>query len=298
MMLLTVAAQLPALKVAADTSPADPTDPRTPATVALDALPTVQVDGVVWSQAVIGNTVYAVGSFTTARPAGAAPGVNTVARSNALAYNLTTGVLNTTWAPSLNGQGMAVAASPDGSRIYIGGDFTAVNGETRNRIVAVNPTSGALINTFQPRPDARVRALAVTNDTVYFGGLVTSVSSNARTRVAAVRASDGGLLPWAPDIQGGSVFALALSPDNSSVVIGGSFASVNSSTNPGTGLARVDAVTGTNLPFSANSTIINTGDRLSDHQPDLLTRGGLRHRLRIPTGPDEARRDVPSELER
>src|SRR5687767_1200043 len=101
-MLLTVAAQLPVLEVSADTAPADPTDPRTPPTVALDALPTVQVDGVVWAQAVVGTTVYAVGSFTTARPAGAAAGVNTVTRSNALAYNLTTGVLNTSWAPSLN----------------------------------------------------------------------------------------------------------------------------------------------------------------------------------------------------
>ena len=250
---------LAGLQAAADTAPADPSDPRTPPTVAVDALPTVQVDGVVWAQTVVGNTVYAVGSFSTARPAGSASGVNTVTRSNALAYDLVTGQLNQSWAPQLNGQGMAVAASPDGSRIYIGGDFTSINGQIRNRVAAVDAVTGELVGSFQPKPDARVRALAVTDSTVYIGGLLTAVSGTARSRVAAVSASDGSLLPWAPNAQGGSVYALALSPDNSKVVIGGSFTSLNGSTNPGNGLAMVDPVTAAHLPFAANSVITNSG---------------------------------------
>ena len=79
------------LSATADTAPPDPSDPKTPVTVAADPLPTVQIDGVVWSQRVVGNTVYVGGKFTTARPAGAAPGVNTVARSNLLAYDIRTG---------------------------------------------------------------------------------------------------------------------------------------------------------------------------------------------------------------
>ena len=73
----------------ADTAPTPPE----PETVSNDALPTVQVDGVVWSQVVVGNTVYVGGKFTTARPAGAAPGTNTVPRSYILAYDITTGEL-------------------------------------------------------------------------------------------------------------------------------------------------------------------------------------------------------------
>ena len=76
-----------------------------------------------------------------------------------------------------------IVPSPDGSRIYIGGSFTNVNGQIRNRIAALNPTTGALITTFQPKPDATVRAIAATNDTVYFGGLLSSVNGIARTRV-------------------------------------------------------------------------------------------------------------------
>src|SRR6478735_2051801 len=45
----------------ADTAPPDPALPET---VAADGLPTVQIDGVVWDQAIAGNRVYAVGSFT------------------------------------------------------------------------------------------------------------------------------------------------------------------------------------------------------------------------------------------
>ena len=46
-------------------------------TVTADALPTVQIDGVAWAQAVVGNTVYVAGEFTTARPAGAPAGEQT-----------------------------------------------------------------------------------------------------------------------------------------------------------------------------------------------------------------------------
>ena len=42
--------------------------------VTADALPTVQINGVVWDQEIIGNTAYAVGEFTSARPAGGPAG--------------------------------------------------------------------------------------------------------------------------------------------------------------------------------------------------------------------------------
>ncbi len=72
--------------------------PGPPATVASDSLPAPQINGVVWDQEIVGNTVYVGGNFTTARPAGAAPGVSEVTRAGLLAYNLTTGAL-LPWAP-------------------------------------------------------------------------------------------------------------------------------------------------------------------------------------------------------
>src|SRR4051794_26542550 len=97
-MIVTVAVAAPA---SADVSPVQ----QPPATLATaDSLPTTQVDGVVWQQVVNGNTVYAAGSFSNARPANTSPGVNTTPRANLLAYDLTTGNLNTSFNPSLNAQ--------------------------------------------------------------------------------------------------------------------------------------------------------------------------------------------------
>ena len=95
-------------------------------TVSADSLPTPQINGVVWDQEVVGNTVYAVGDFSKARPAGAAPGTSEVPRAGALAYDITTGKL-LDWAPKANGTVSAIKASKDGSVLYIGGTFTKVD---------------------------------------------------------------------------------------------------------------------------------------------------------------------------
>src|SRR3954451_7587377 len=77
----------------AQSATADTAPPAgTPATVSADALPTWQGNGVVWSQAVVGNNVIAGGSFTTARPAAAAAGAaGQVAQNNFIGYDIPTG---------------------------------------------------------------------------------------------------------------------------------------------------------------------------------------------------------------
>ncbi len=253
----TLGAVAVAAPAVADSAPVDPSEP---ATVTADPLPTVQVDGVVWAQTVVGNTVYVAGSFSTARPAGSAPGQNTVPRSNLLAYDLTTGELINSWAPSVNAQARAITASPDGSRIYVGGDFTSVDGASVWRIAALDATTGALIRTFLPKPDAKVRAIVATDTTVYYGGLFSSVSGTSRMRLAASSAADGSLLSWAPTAPGGSgVNAMAMSPDGLQIVVGGSFTSLNGSSDPGYGVGAVTAGSGALLPFAVNSLIRNGG---------------------------------------
>jgi PKD repeat protein len=253
-----IMAGLAAVKPArADTAPADPDDPSTPLTVSADALPAPQINGVVWSQAMVGNTVYAGGSFSNARPAGSAAGQNTVPRANMLAFDVTTGVLNSSFAPTFNAQIRAVAVSPDKSRIYVGGQFTTVNGQTRRRLAAFNAQTGALVANFAPSMGYEVDAIVATNSTVYVGGSFGNVGSEDRMNLAAFNASNGALLDWAPQAAGGTVSALTISPDHTKVAIGGSFTSLNGSNNPGYGLAMVDAVTAASLPFEMNSVVRN-----------------------------------------
>jgi PKD repeat protein len=251
---------VPTHAAVADTAPADPNDRATPRTASAQPLPTVQINGVVWSQAVVGNTVYVGGEFTQARPAGAAAGTNQTARANLLAYDIRTGALLTSWAPSTNGTVSAVTASPDGSRIYVGGTFTTVNGQTMRRIAAINASTGALITSFNPNPDSRVRAIAATNSTVYFGGSFSSVGGLTRARLAAARASDGAVLAWAPSAGDGQVWSMVLSPDETQVLAAGSFTTVNGSSNPGYGMASLDAVSGGLRPWAANARVRNGGN--------------------------------------
>jgi len=247
---LAIARQDPAR---ADTAPPDPT---TPVTVSADSLPTVQIDGVVWSQAIVGNTVYAGGSFANARPAGSAAGTNLTPRANMLSYDITTGNLNTSFAPDPNAQVEAVAASPDGTRIYIGGDFTTASGVNRYRLAAYNAATGALITTFAPVLNGGVRAIVATNTTVYVGGAFTTAGGNARSKLAAFSATDGSLLSWAPSANDG-VYAMVMAPDQSKIIVGGAFTTLNGTSEYGMG--AIDPVTGANLPWAATTTVQDAG---------------------------------------
>jgi PKD repeat protein len=250
-----IAAFIPGPAVA-DSAPPNPADPTTPATVSADALPTAQINGVVWTQVVVGDTVYAGGSFTAARPAGAVAGASEVPRSNAVAYSITTGNL-TNWAPQVNGQVRTVAVSPDKTRLYIGGSFTTVNGLPRKRIAAFDVATGNLVATFAPPVNYDVYAIAATNSTVYAGGDFQDVGTKDRGYLAAFQASNGALLDWAPRAAGGKVWSIVLNPDGSKLAVAGQFTSLNGSSNPGYGLGMLDTTTGASLPMAVNSVVRN-----------------------------------------
>src|SRR3954468_11742552 len=242
------------LSASADTAPPDA---ATPPTVSADALPTAQVDGVVWTQAVVGNTVYAGGKFTTARPAGSAPGTNTVTRNNLLAYDIRTGALVASFAPNLNGQVLAIAPSPDGSRIYVAGEFTQASGVNRYRIAAYSTSTGALVTTWAPALDFRARALAVTATAVYVGGAFSTANNVARTRLAAFNPTNGALLGWAPAADA-QVMAMTLTPDKSKIIVGGQFAKLNGA--DAYGMGALDATSGAVRPWAANAVLRNAGN--------------------------------------
>ena len=247
-----LAAPLPAH---ADSAPAVPANPGSPPTVAADRLPTAQIDGVVWAQVVVGNTVYVAGKFTTARPAGSPAGSNTVVRNNLMAYNIETGVIDPAFAPSLNAQALAIAASPDGTKLYVAGDFTTVNGGNYYRMAAFDLPSGALITGFRPILGSQGRALVATNSTVWVGGTFRTVSSQPRDYLAALNGSTGAVTSWVAPADG-VVNALALS-SNGTLVAGGRFTSLSG--RAVRGLAAVSSATGAALPWAASSVVRNAG---------------------------------------
>lgn len=248
------AAALQAPAAGADTAP--PVS-GTALTTSADVLPTVQVNGVVWAQTIVGDRVYATGEFTSARPAGSPAGTNETPRSNILAYDLTTGALITSWAPTLDAAGLTIVGSADGSRVFVGGNFTSVSGVARYRLVALDALTGAVIPSFSPGFNAKVRTLAVRGDTLYAGGIFTVAASQDRTRLAAVSASTGALLPWAPSADA-EVLGLAAPTGTANVVVGGRFTLLNEAANYG--LGAIDGGTGAVVPWAANAIVRNAGD--------------------------------------
>ncbi len=242
----------------ASTAAADPGPnvQRSATGVTADALPTTQIDGVVWDQQIVGDTVYAGGDFKNARPAGAAPGTNLVPRSNLLSYNIKTGVLNSGFAPVLNAQAKVVTVSPDQKRVYVGGSFTTVSGVSRYRIAAFDTATGNVVASFAPAINAAVTAISVTNDAVYVGGSFTKVGSVERLRLAAFSPVNGALLGWAPTANSG-VNALLVTPDKSRIIAAGAFGTINGST--ATGLAAIDVTNASLLPWAANQVVHNYG---------------------------------------
>lgn len=237
----------------ADTLPAS----GVPETVSAEALPTAQINGVVWNQVVAGNTVFVGGEFTSARPAGVPlGGAGQVTRGNLMSYDITTGAL-LPWGPIVNGKVKDLALSPDGQTLYVAGAFTTIDGANRYRLAAFDVGTGALLS-WQPSVNSTISAITVTEDLVYLGGQFTSVGGQLRDGMAAVSRASGAVNAFNP-ILVGDPQAVAVSPDRTKVVIGGSFTSVNGSSNPGYGLALLDASTSTSLPMQAN-TVVRNGD--------------------------------------
>lgn len=244
-----------ALPAVADTAP----QPGTPATVSTDVLPTVQINGVVWSQVIIGDTVYVGGRFSQARPAGVGKGATgtggRVARSNMLAYNITTGELLPDFAPRFNSEVRALAASADGSTVYAVGNFTAVDGKTRTRIAAIDAGSGA--SHYMGSLNSMAYAVATKGQNVYVGGQFTAANGAKRSRLAAFDTDNGALRPWSPSVNR-AVQGLAVAPDNGSVVIAGHFDHLNGKWAYGS--ARVNTGSGkSNLSWAVNGVIGDSG---------------------------------------
>ena len=121
--------------------------------------------------------------------------------------------------------GIVWASTPDGlGGAYIGGTFTTVNGQTRNRLAHVN--SSGQVTSWNPSADNTVRALLLHNSVVYIGGVFTSVAGTVRNRLAAVNTASS-LATWNPSASS-DVYALARISEN--IYIGGAFGLIASTT--------------------------------------------------------------------
>ncbi len=259
---------LPALS-----SPAQALEP--PNTFTSAALPTWQTGGIAWTVASAQGLTFVGGTFNTIRPPGAATGTGEITRRNFAVFDARTGN-PTTCAPAFTVPAgsaeiatvRSLSVSPDKQTLYVGGFFSSAAGVTRNHLAAFDIATCTLISNFKPLPNATVRAIASTPTVVYYGGSVTQVGGVNRARAAAASAvgtaTPGTLLAWDP-VFSDEVRTLALKPDNSVVLAGGDFQTVNNQASHA--LVALDG-TGGNVDFAFGSTFVPNNSVVKDIAAD------------------------------
>ncbi|GAA1899240.1 hypothetical protein GCM10009814_30760 [Lapillicoccus jejuensis] len=185
--------------------------------------------------------------------------------------------LQDTPAPNLwgtNGRVSDLAVSPDGRYAYLGGAFDYVGPTTGHAVTtAPSPDAGTVVNGPALGLDGTVSA-AIPGRTAgewYLGGSFTRAGGARHVGLAHVLADGTVDASFTPAVTG-SVAALALSSDGTTLLVGGSFTGLrgsNESTDTArTNLAAVDAVTGfrstafTAQTNAAVTSLVVTGDRV------------------------------------
>ncbi|WP_190300464.1 MBG domain-containing protein [Rufibacter hautae] len=175
----------------------------------------IDTDGIVYSMAQSGDTVFLGGSFSML-------GFNI---GPAALLSTTSDVPDRTF-PIV--EGFVYVSIPDGSGgWYLGGSFSyEVAGETRSSLAHVLPN-----HTFDPgfdaQPDRDVQKLILSGSTLYTSGSFTQIGGENRNYLAALSASTGKATTWAPQPDN---YVADIELYESTLFVSGSFAQIGGKT--------------------------------------------------------------------
>ena len=161
------------------------------------------------------------------------------------------------WAPAANEAVRALILV--GATVYVGGDFTAIDGQPRSRLAALDGVNGQL-RAGTPQVDGFVHVLAAANGVIYVGGKFARIGGADRQDLAAFGAADGALTAWDPRVQGpeGPTGVEALLVEGGTLYAGGSFTTVGGQ--PRRGLAAFDLATGALTAWDPQADYQTPGD--------------------------------------
>jgi len=191
----------------------------------------------------------------------------------------------------------AFVLATDGSGdLYVGGDFTTINGQAVNRLARLN-SDGTLDTAFDMSgggASSRVNTLASATDgsgDLYVGGGFTIINGTLVNHLA--RLNSDGTLDTVFDMSGGgaahgTVYILAPAMDGSGdLYVGGLFTAINGTAV--NGLARLNSDGSVDAAFDMNSgganSEVETLAPATDGSGDLFVGGGLASINNITTGP-------------
>jgi hypothetical protein len=136
----------------------------------------------------------------------------------------------------------ALAVSQDGSILFAGGTFNEVTDPetgsvSRANLAALNSTTGEVLGSWQADTTGttpQVDALRISGDTLYVGGRFGGIDGTTRNKLVALGATGGDVITSFRPRPNGKINEIRVSPDGSTVYVGGGFTSLG-------GQARVAA---------------------------------------------------------
>ncbi len=203
------------------------------AVVPTNATPKI-MDGHVETVLDAGSKVIAGGNFTTVANPGSQA---TQTRRGIVAFNKSTGALDSAFMPTLNGDVFALIAGPTAGTVYVGGTFSTVSGVARKGIALLNVADGTVVTSFVPPVvNGQVHALVKAGNRLLLGGSFTKAGSINHAGLASLNATTGKLDPYLNiqltghhNYNGSGAQApvgpdkLALSPDGTKLIALGNF---------------------------------------------------------------------------
>jgi hypothetical protein len=134
-----------------------------------------------------GSRLYAGGQFQH---------VGNVYRNHVAAFDTATGLLVSSWRPSVNGPVTALATR--GAAVYLGGNFTSVSGASRSRLAKVD-AAGSLLP-WTPTADGPIYAIAVSKTQdgwrILVGGNFFHLDGRSQAKIGSVGPILGALKRW------------------------------------------------------------------------------------------------------
>ena len=214
------------------------------------------------------KTLYIGGNFSEVRESPSGTTGRSLAVSNVAAINVETGVPIRTWRPWVTGDGAVVRSlALRNDRVYIGGNFTAVNvpghpSKPRQNLAAVGAnTAKTYLSSFAPKvgsDTSYVYALAADDSRLYAGGGFSKVDGQPRKNLVAFGLATGALTPdWKPATSvspsctnprcAAKVRSLKVGPRKATIFVGGPFSHITGSNDVGDdrqSVARLSTDTG------------------------------------------------------
>ncbi|NNE73076.1 MAG: hypothetical protein HKN26_05380 [Acidimicrobiales bacterium] len=139
------------------------------------------IDGSVADVAVVGTYIVVGGDFTTIENNDG----STFSQPYLAAFDIDSGEFIDEFRPVLNGPVLAVSEAVEVDRIFVGGEFTLVNGVFRNRLAQLSLVDGSLTS-FVANATGKVQAIDLEQGRLFVGGAFSWIKGQQIHRVADV----------------------------------------------------------------------------------------------------------------